>query len=87
MTYYLVMITWNLHQAKTHLSKRIARAAAGETVVICKRNKPVAELRAIPQPRKSARPIGLLKGQFTVPESFFEPLPDDINTVFEGHGA
>lgn len=81
------MITLNLYQAKAHLSECIAQAEAGVTVVICKRNKPVAELRAIPQPQKKPRPIGLLKGQFHVPEAFFEPLPDEIFAAFEGRGG
>lgn len=66
------------------MSECIAQADAGETVVICKRNKPVAELRAIPQPQKKPRPVGLLKGQFPVPDSFFEPLPDEMIAAFEG---
>jgi antitoxin (DNA-binding transcriptional repressor) of toxin-antitoxin stability system len=78
------MITLNLNQAKTHLSECIAQAEAGETVVICKRNKPVAEIRAIPKPQQQPRPFGLLKGQFSVPDSFFEPLPDEIIAAFEG---
>jgi len=81
------MKSLNLNQVKTHLSACIDRAAAGETIVICKRNKPVAELRALPQPRKETRPIGLLKGQFTVPESFFEPLPDEVIAAFTGSGV
>jgi antitoxin (DNA-binding transcriptional repressor) of toxin-antitoxin stability system len=81
------MITLNLNQVKTHLSECIARAEAGETVVICKRNKPVAEIRAIPQPQKKPRPVGLLKGRFSVPDSFFEPLPEEIITAFEGLGS
>ncbi|MDN5753789.1 MAG: type II toxin-antitoxin system Phd/YefM family antitoxin [Nitrosospira sp.] len=81
------MITLNLHQAKTHLSACIAQVEAGETVVICKRNKPVAEIRAIPQPSEQPRPIGLLKGRFSVPDSFFEPLPDEVIAAFEGRGS
>ena len=81
------MRSLNLNQVKTHLSACIDQVAAGETIVICKRNKPVAELRAFPQPRKEARPIGLLKGQFTVPESFFEPLPDEVIAAFTGSGV
>jgi len=81
------MIILNLHQAKTHLSKYIAQAEAGETVVICKRNKPVAEIRAIPQPQKKPRPVGLLKGQFSVPDSFFEPLPEETIAAFEGRNG
>ena len=34
---------------------------------------------------KKKRPIGLAKGQFTVPDCFFEPLPDDVIKAFEGH--
>lgn len=68
------------------MSDCIAQAEAGETVIICKRNKPVAEIRAIPQPQKKPRPIGLLTGQFSVPESFLEPLPDEITAAFKGRG-
>ncbi len=78
------MIRLNLNQAKTHLSDCIAKAMSGETVVICKRNKPVAELRAIAHAPGKPRPIGLLKGRFEVPPSFFEPLPDDVLDAFEG---
>ncbi len=78
------MIKLNIHQAKTHLSRYLANLKAGETLVICKRNIPVAEVRALPQAGKQKRPIGLAKGQFKVPPSFFEPLPDDIIDAFEG---
>ena len=81
------MITLNLNQAKTHLSDRIAQAEAGETVIICKRNKPGAEIRAIRQPGKAPRPIGLLKGQFSVRASFFESLPEEVLDAFEGRGG
>jgi antitoxin (DNA-binding transcriptional repressor) of toxin-antitoxin stability system len=72
------MIRLNLSQAKARLSECVARAVSGETVVICKRNKPLAELRAIVQAPGKPRPIGLLKGSFVVPPSFFEPLADDV---------
>jgi antitoxin (DNA-binding transcriptional repressor) of toxin-antitoxin stability system len=78
------MIKLNLNQAKTHLSDCITRVQAGETVVICRRNHPVAEIRAIAQPPGKPRPIGLLKGRFSVPDSFFEPLPDEILDAFDG---
>ena len=78
------MIKVNIHQAKTHLSRYLARLKAGETLIICKRNIPIAEVRALPQAGQQKRPIGLAKGQFKVPPSFFEPLPDDIIEAFEG---
>ena len=72
-----------MYEAKTHLSALVDRVAEGETVVICRRNVPAAELRPIPQPRRTRRPIGLLAG-FTVPASFFEPLPEELTSAFEG---
>ena len=73
----------NMHEAKTHLSHHIAELKEGETIILCRRNKPVAEIRPLPQERKKPRPIGLCRGQFTIPESFFDPLPDDFIEAFE----
>ena len=73
----------NLYEAKAHLSALVNKVAAGETVLICRRNVPAAELRPVPKPRRTRRPIGLVPG-FSVPPSFFEPLPDDLLAAFEG---
>ncbi len=70
------MIKVNIHAAKTHLSRYLARVAAGETVVICNRNVPVAEIRPVPRHRTTRRPVGLARGTFKVPAAFFEPLSD-----------
>ncbi len=78
------MIKLNIHQAKTHLSRYLAQLKLGETIQICKRNIPIAEVRALPATPREPRPIGLAKGQFKVPDSFFDPLPDDIIAAFEG---
>ena len=72
------MIRVNIQEAKTHLSRYLRRLAKGETVVICKRNVPVAELRPIPQPRSSRRPIGIDRGKLEIPPSFYEPLPPEL---------
>ena len=81
------MIKLNIHEAKTHLSKYLAKLKAGERILLCKRNQPVAEITALPEPPARPRPIGLAKGRFTVPRSFFEPLPDELLDAFEGtHG-
>ena len=77
------MIRLNMHEAKTHLSRYIARVEAGEKILLCRRNEPVAEIRPLPRERKKPRPIGLCRGQFTIPESFFDPLPDDFMEAFE----
>ena len=71
-----VMIKVNIHAAKTHLSRYLALVAAGETVVLCKRNVPVAEIRPVPRHRTTRRPFGLAKGTFEVPPAFFAPLSD-----------
>ena len=73
-----------MHEAKTHLSRYVAQLQEGETILLCRRNEPVAEIRALPRVRDEPRPIGLARGQFTVPDSFFEPLPDDVIESFGG---
>lgn len=79
------MLYLNIHEAKTHLSQYLQQILAGERVLLCKRNVPVAEIRALPQRLTALRPIGLAKGEFSVPASFFESLPDDVLNAFEGH--
>lgn len=77
----------NIHEIKAHLSKHLERVAQGETVVICKRNVPVAEIRPLPRRATEPRPLGLgrpAEGRWTLPASFFEPLPDDLLDLFEG---
>jgi antitoxin (DNA-binding transcriptional repressor) of toxin-antitoxin stability system len=84
MVILMVMLKVNVAEAKAKLSQYLTSVAEGETVVICNRNVPVAELRAIPQAAKKPRPVGLAKGKFRVPPRFFEPLPDDIVAAFHG---
>lgn len=78
------MIKLNIHEAKTHLSRYLEKLARGETILLCKRNIPIAEIRPLPQQRKTKRPIGLAKGKFKVPPEFFEPLPPELVDVFHG---
>jgi len=84
LVHNMIMIKINVHEAKTHLSKYLARVERGESIVLCKRNVPIAEIRPLPRPATRKRPIGFMKGRFTVPPSFFEPLPDEILDAFEG---
>jgi antitoxin (DNA-binding transcriptional repressor) of toxin-antitoxin stability system len=78
------MIRLNIHEAKTHLSRYLKRLAKGERIVLCLRNVPIAEIRPLPAPETKPRPIGLARGRFAVPPTFFEPLPDDLVESFEG---
>ncbi len=80
------MIRLNIHEAKTHLSRYLKRLAAGDTILLCRRNEPVAEIRPLPETLRSSRPVGLAKGRFSVPDSFFEPLPPELLHDFEGGG-
>jgi prevent-host-death family protein len=77
----------NVHDAKTHLSRYLARVEQGETVVLCRRNRPVAELRPLPKKRNEPRPLGLEAGRFTVGDAFDEPLPDDLLDAFSGQAS
>ncbi|MBN2700042.1 MAG: type II toxin-antitoxin system Phd/YefM family antitoxin [Methylothermaceae bacterium] len=72
------MISVNVHEAKARLSEILAKVESGETVVVCRRNQPIAEIRSLAPRLKTPRPIGLAKGQFHVPDAFFEPLPEDV---------
>lgn len=77
------MIRVNIHQAKTHLSYYLRQVMAGETVVLCRRNVELAEIRRLVPARTQPRPLGLAEGTFDVPPSFFEPLPEEVTRSFE----
>jgi prevent-host-death family protein len=65
----------SIHAAKTHLSRLIARAEAGEEIIIARGNKPVVKL--VPIAPKPKRVFGAMKGQFTVGPEFFEPMSEE----------
>lgn len=72
----------NIHEAKTHLSRLVEDAEAGEEIIIARAGKPVARLTGLVS-ATSRRPLGLLKGKIAVPDDFDAPLPDDIINAFE----
>jgi prevent-host-death family protein len=65
----------SIHAAKTHLSRLIARAEAGEEIVIARGRKPVVKL--VPITAKPRRLAGRLKGRVAIGPEFFEPLPPE----------
>ena len=77
------MIRINIAEAKAHFSRYIESVERGETVTVCRRNVPVAEIRPLPQVLRNRRPVGIDRGM-KVPASFFEPLPEDVLAAFEG---
>ena len=81
----MVMIKANIYEVKAKLSEYLDRAVRGEHIVICRHNKPVAELRAIDEASADPRPVGPLPGRptFEIPASFFEPMPDDELDLWE----
>jgi len=76
------MITVNVHEAKTNLSRLLAQAEAGEEVVIARNGKPVARLAPV-QARARPRP-DVFKGKLVLPDSFFDPLPEEELKAWEG---
>ena len=71
----------NVHEAKTHLSKLLERAHAGEEIILAKAGKPYARL--MPLAPKGGRRGGQLPGLVVGPE-FFEPLPEEELRAWEG---
>lgn len=76
------MYVVNVHQAKTELSRLLARVEDGEDVVIARRGEPVARLVAC-KARGERRP-DVLKGKIKIPDSFFDPLPEEELEAWEG---
>lgn len=69
------MIQFNIHEAKTQLSRIIEQACQGEDIVIARAGKPVVRIVPI-APRPSGRRFGALRGRAQVDQRFFEPLPE-----------
>lgn len=72
------MVRVNIDRIKRDFSAYLQRVEAGETLVIVQAGKPLAEVRPVLPKSKTPRPIGLCAGEFTVPDDFDDPLPEDI---------
>jgi prevent-host-death family protein len=78
------MAVITIHEAKTTLSKLIARAEAGEEIVIARGREPAVKLTPIANAKRRPR-FGALKGKLDIPDSFFfDPLPEDELKLWEG---
>jgi prevent-host-death family protein len=79
------MQTVNIHEAKTHLSKLIAKAVNGEPFIIAKAGKPMVRVVAIdaPEPKKMRR-IGFGEGKSKVPDDFDTMFSKEIEEMFYG---
>lgn len=77
----------NMHEAKTHLSRLVEEAAAGEGFVICKAGRPMVRVSPLSEPIASPPPrrrLGLLQGNCSVPDDFDRLGSDDLADLFEG---
>jgi prevent-host-death family protein len=72
-----------MHQAKTQLSKLIAAALAGEEVVIARGSEPLVRLTPVKPQASPKREFGRYKGQFEVPDDFFDPLSEEELALWE----
>jgi prevent-host-death family protein len=77
------MATVTVHAAKTQLSKLIARAEAGEEVIIARGKTPAIRLVPVGEPEPKRR-FGAMKGRASVGPEFFEPLPEEELKLWEG---
>lgn len=80
------MVTVNIHEAKTHLSRLIEAAVRGEPFIIAKAGKPLVKVTAI-EPAAGVRRSGFMAGAFTVPDDFDTMFQDEIIAMFEGEAG
>ncbi len=77
----------NIHEAKTHLSRLVERAARGEPFVIARAGKPLVKVVPLDAPTaEQTRRVGFMSGQFSVPEDFDQMGGIEIGQLF-GDGA
>ncbi len=79
------MRTVNIHEAKTHLSRLVDRAAKGEPFIIAKAGRPLVKVVPLDAPPASeAKRFGFLRGQIAVPDDFDTMFADEIEREFYG---
>ena len=77
------MRTVNIHEAKTHLSRLVDRAASGEPFVIAKAGRPLVKVMPLDAPERGIqRRLGFLTGQADVPDDFDRMGAAEIETLF-----
>ena len=73
-----------MQEAKTHLSAHVAALKPGDRIILWSHDRPVAEIRPIEEQPTEPRPVGLGKGLAEIPDSFFDPLPEELHDLFGG---
>ena len=77
------METINIHEAKTHLSRLVEKAAKGEPFIIAKAGKPLVKVVPVDAPAAPRR-LGFMRGAFTVPDDFDTMDQEEIEKLFYG---
>ena len=77
------MKTFNIHEAKTHLSRLVEAAAKGEPFIIAKAGKPLVKVTAV-EATAAPKRFDFMKGQFTVPDDFDTMDQEEIEQLFYG---
>jgi prevent-host-death family protein len=79
------MLTVNIHEAKTHLSRLLDRAAKGEPFIIAKAGKPLVKVVPLETPEAGrARRLGFMAGQIAAPDDFNRMGEVEIGELFGG---
>jgi prevent-host-death family protein len=75
----------NIAEAKAQLSQLAARASRGEEIILARHGQPIARIVSLAAvvPAAPNRGFGIGRGDFTIPECFDDPLPDDVLSAFE----
>lgn len=82
------MLTVNIHDAKTQLSKLVAQAAKGESFIIAKAGKPMVKVVALGKAELGTRSrLGFMTGDFSVPDDFDRMGSGEIEQLFAGTKA
>lgn len=75
----------NIHQAKTHLSRLVEKAAKGESFIIAKAGKAMVKVVPVDAPeQRQKRRIGFMKGRMSIPDDFDTMGAEEITRMFEG---
>jgi prevent-host-death family protein len=75
----------NMHEAKTHLSRLVDRAAKGEGFIIAKAGRPLVKVVPLSSGEQTGpRRLGFLTGEIAVPDDFDRMGRDDIERAFRG---
>ncbi|MBA3920976.1 MAG: type II toxin-antitoxin system Phd/YefM family antitoxin [Nostocaceae cyanobacterium] len=78
------MLNVTIEEIQRDPLKYLRQVEAGVSFIILQADKAIAELKPIQTSSKRLRPFGLCAGEFTVPDDFDAPLPEEILSAFEG---